>query len=57
MFKFLIKASGRSNSNYCDHSKVIIALRFQLAEVEISSSHQQGRPKVPGSPRRDGMRL
>lgn len=43
--------------DYRDHSKTIIAQRFQLAEVEISSSHQQGRPTVPGSPRRDEMRL
>lgn len=53
----IIKESGRSNSDYCDLSKTITAQRFQLAEVEISSSHQQGRPKVSGSLQRDEMRL
>lgn len=54
----IIKESDRSNSDYIyGYSKAITAQRFQLAEVEISSSHQQGWTKVPGTPRRDEMRL
>ena len=40
-----------------DHSGAVVVQRFQSAEVEISSSPQQGWPKVPGSPRREEMRL